>query len=122
MDRDFNGAATRDGRRAERRRYRRFSVLWDGQVVGGTATRCIVLNISAQGTKLRLPVGVRLPSRFVLSMPGRGRFDAELVDLAGPIARMRLLDDRRAVADAVADIVPPNRFLEEHCASAEALH
>lgn len=119
---DFAIPAVRDGHRTERRRYRRFSVLWDGQVFGGATIQCVVLNISAAGSKLRLPGGAMLPTRFVLSLPGRGRFDAELVELAGPIARTRLLDDRNTVAEAVADAVPIARFLEEHRSVVKALH
>ncbi|MCK6452388.1 MAG: hypothetical protein L6R19_16295 [Alphaproteobacteria bacterium] len=114
--------AVRDGHRAERRRFRRFTVVWDGLVVGGAMIRCVVLNISAEGSKLRLPAGAMLPSRFVLSLPGRGRFDAELVELAGPIARARLLDDRNAVAEAVADVVPTARFLHEQLLTTAPLH
>jgi hypothetical protein len=109
-------------RQAERRHYRRFSVLWDGQVVADAATACIVLNISAQGTKLRVPDGATLPSRVVLSLPGRGNFDAELVEQAGTIARMRLLGDPGLVAEAVSDVVPRERFLEQHDTASVALH
>ncbi len=119
---EFQNAAIRARRRPERRRYRRFSVLWDGQAVGGAVIRCVVLNISAAGTKLRLPAGATLPRRFVLAIPGRGHFDAQLVELAGPIARMRLLADRSAVAEAVADVVPVTRFLEEQPLSPAPLH
>lgn len=122
MERDFELPEVPDGRSAERRRYRRFSVMWGGQVIGGVATSCVVLDISAQGAKLRVPNGTLLPSRFTLLMTGRGSFDAQLVDLTGPIARARLLSEPDEVADAVSDIVPPPRFLEEHRSGSVALH
>ncbi len=96
----------------ERRRHRRFSVSWAGKILGMVPTECVVLNISAGGLKLRLPRETRLPDRFVIALPPRGQFAAELLSLEGRIARVRLLADEQAVAKAVADALPTALFLE----------
>lgn len=113
MERDPSTSPPEDaGSGKERRRHRRFSVSWAGKILGLVPTECVVLNISAGGLKLRLPRYTQLPPRFVVSLPPRGQFAAELLSLEGRVARVRLLADEQTVAKAVADSLPVARFLE----------
>lgn len=97
----------------ERRRYRRFKVMWAGQIVISPPAEILILDVSAQGMKLQLPRETALPGRFAVSIPGRGNFVAGLVQLDGRIARVRLTADPQQIATAVADAIPTAIFLEE---------
>lgn len=65
----------------EQRRYQRSSVVWQGSLeVGGQSFDCVVMNISANGVKLRLRDETdRDLLSGLLTIPRLGEFEADVV-------------------------------------------
>jgi len=100
----LNGAALKAARHLsetgdERRRDRRSSVAWHGQVLvdGAPSVECAVLNVSLRGAKLRLRLPIDLPPTFTLSIARFGELPAELLDQNQAVVRVGFLVEPDAV-------------------------
>jgi hypothetical protein len=94
----------------ELRRHPRFSVLWTGRIdVSSEWVECVILNISADGAKLRLYQAIDLPARFSVSVDRYGVFPAELAWREGNSAGVRFLGDTGPIAQAIAQALPTER-------------
>jgi hypothetical protein len=94
----------------ELRRHPRFSVLWIGRIdVSSEWVECAILNISADGAKLRLYQAIDLPPRFSVSVDRYGVFPAELAWREGNSAGVRFLGDTGPIAQAIAQALPTER-------------
>jgi hypothetical protein len=94
----------------ELRLHPRFSVLWTGRIdVSSEWVECVILNISADGAKLRLFQAIDLPARFSVSVDRYGVFPAELAWREGNSAGVRFLGDTGPIAQAIAQALPTER-------------
>ncbi|MGQ0677107.1 MAG: PilZ domain-containing protein [Rhodospirillales bacterium] len=96
--------------KAELRRNPRFSVLWTGRIdVSSEWVECAILNISADGAKLRFFKDIHLPKNFSVSVDRYGVFPAELAWRDGHSAGVRFLGDIAPIAQAIAQALPTGR-------------
>lgn len=100
--------------RAEQRKFSRTSVAWDGRLeAGGQSYPCTVLNLSANGARLRLdqPVAGHHWSG-TLNIPRLGAFRAK-VAWSTPVGALEIgltfQDPPAAVALALAEALPKKR-------------
>jgi hypothetical protein len=100
-------------RQAERRRYRRYSIIRPATILTKTASiPCSTIDISATGMRLHLPRRGPMPDRFILCLGDHERLLGQLVTRQGSLARIRLLSERAMIAWVLRDVVPMAEFLE----------
>ncbi len=100
-----------DGK-SELRRHPRFSVLWTGRIdVSSEWVNCVILNISADGAKLRFSQAIDLPKTFSVSVDRYGVFPAELAWREGNSAGVRFLGDIAPIEQAIAQALPTDRVV-----------
>ncbi len=98
--------------RAERRKYPRTQVLWKGSLFRpGGAVECVVLNLSANGAKLRLDDPWECPSPITLRIPRFGEFRAEVAWRKDHLIGLKFLEDPKSVARLIEDALPQGRLL-----------
>jgi hypothetical protein len=96
--------------KAELRRHPRFAVLWTGRIDVSTEwVDCAILNISADGAKLRLFHDIHLPQQFQVSVDRHGVFPAELAWRDGNSAGVRFTGDIAPIERAIAHALPTGR-------------
>ena len=96
--------------KSELRRHPRFSVLWTGRIdVSSEWVNCVILNISADGAKLRFSQVIDLPKNFSVSVDRYGVFPAELAWRDGNSAGVRFLGDIAPIEQAIAQALPTDR-------------
>ncbi len=93
--------------KSELRRHPRFAVLWTGRIdVSAEWIDCAILNISADGAKLRFFKAIDLPKNFSVSVDRYGVFPAELAWREGNSAGVRFLGDIAPIEQAIAMALP----------------
>ncbi len=92
----------------EQRRYQRSTVVWQGTLeVNGQSIDCVVLNVSANGVKLRLrDESDRALLSGLITIPRLGEFEAEVVWRQDNSMGLKFARHPDEVRLLIADIMP----------------
>ncbi len=91
----------------DRRDHPRFTVVWTGRIqLAPKPVECVILNISANGAKLRVFAHVDLPADFTLTVDRFGEFPATLVWSDGRSAGVQFNDDPKRISEIFAAALP----------------
>lgn len=92
----------------DRRAYKRAYVVVSGQVSNDSEKRldCVVLDLSANGAKVRFEEPVMSDQIFKITLAGTVDFDVEVVWTNGVFAGLKFLDSPTKVASVLAGVLP----------------
>ena len=92
----------------DRRAFKRAYVVVSGQVSddGEKCLDCVVLDLSANGAKIRFEEPVMSDQIFKITLAGAVEFDVEVVWTNGVFAGLKFLDSPAKVASVLAGVLP----------------
>lgn len=92
----------------DRRAFKRAYVVVSGQVSDNSEKHldCVVLDLSANGAKIRFEEPVMSDQIFKIKLAGAVDFDVEVVWTNGVFAGLRFLDSPTKVASVLAGVLP----------------
>ena len=92
----------------DRRVFKRAYVVVSGQVSGSAeqCLDCVVLDLSANGAKVRFEEPVMSDQIFKITLAGAVDFDVEVVWTNGVFAGLKFLDSPTKVAGVLAGVLP----------------
>jgi PilZ domain len=95
------------------RRYKRAKVLWPATLVADAEhLDCIILDLSANGARIRVAGGVPMPiSEVVLEIPRFGAFSATAAWNSETELGLRFAEDPIRVAELLGDTLPSVRTI-----------
>lgn len=92
---------------ADRRRFPRTAVLWPGKIAAdGTEGRCLVLNLSAGGAKVRAGEERSLGDEITVTVGRFGDFCGKVVWKARDILGIRFTTDAIEVGERLGAVLP----------------
>lgn len=95
------------GSESDRRDHPRFTVVWTGRIqMQPKPVECVILNISANGAKLRVFSHVDLPADFTVTVDRFGDFPAQLVWSDGRSAGVQFIGDPKRISEIFATALP----------------
>ena len=100
---------------SDRRDHPRFTVVWTGRIqLLPKPVECVILNISANGAKLRILAHADLPADFTLTVDRFGDFPANLVWTDGRSAGVQFSGDPKKISEIFAAALPTAKLMGDH--------